>query len=182
MAIKTFTTGEVLTAADTNTYLANSGLTYISKTTLGTGTTNILGCFSSTYDFYRVMFTNLTQTSAGLAGLRFLAGSTASITEYYYGGAYRLFSGGGGDETGSNVTYFPINSTSTTVPSSCVIDIMNPFLAVRTTFTALKSNWDAGVYITGNHNVATSYSGLQVVIAAGGNLAGDCTIMGYRKA
>jgi hypothetical protein len=26
MAIKTFTTGEVLTAADTNTYLANSGL------------------------------------------------------------------------------------------------------------------------------------------------------------
>jgi hypothetical protein len=29
MAIKTFTTGEVLTAADTNTYLANSGLVYV---------------------------------------------------------------------------------------------------------------------------------------------------------
>jgi hypothetical protein len=28
MAIKTFTTGEVLTASDTNTYLANSGLVF----------------------------------------------------------------------------------------------------------------------------------------------------------
>ncbi len=29
MAVKTFTTGEVLTAADTNTYLNNGGLVYI---------------------------------------------------------------------------------------------------------------------------------------------------------
>ena len=32
MAIKTFTTGEVLTASDTNTYLANAGLVYITST------------------------------------------------------------------------------------------------------------------------------------------------------
>jgi len=31
MAIKTFTTGEVLTAADTNTYLTNSGFQYVSS-------------------------------------------------------------------------------------------------------------------------------------------------------
>jgi hypothetical protein len=29
MAIKTFTTGEVLTASDTNTYLANAGLVFV---------------------------------------------------------------------------------------------------------------------------------------------------------
>jgi len=182
MAIKTFTTGEVLTASDTNTYLANSGLVYISKTTLGTGTTDILGCFSSTYDFYRVIFTNITQTSAGLVGLRFLAGSTPSDTNYNYGGVYRLFTGTGGDETGSNFGYFPINSTSSTITSSCVIDIMNPFLSVRTTYTALKANYDAGVYLGGNHGVATSYSGLRVFVPVGGNIAGDCTIFGYRKA
>jgi hypothetical protein len=182
MAIKTFTTGEVLTASDTNTYLANSGLTYISKTTLGTGTTDILGCFSTTYDFYRVMFTNLTQTVAGQPGFKFLAGSTPSSTGYYYGGVYRLYTGGGADETGANTGYFPIASTSTTAPSSLVIDIMNPFLGVRTTYTGLKNNHDAGVYITGYHNVATSYTGLQISVITGGNLTGDCTIFGYRKA
>lgn len=182
MAIKTFTSGEVLTAADTNTYLNNGGLVYISKTTLGTGTTDILGCFTSTYDFYRVFFTNLTQTTAGQPGFRFLDNTTPSQTGYYWGGAYRLYAGGGGDETGANQTYFPIASTSTTVPSSCVIDIMNPAIAVRTTYTALKSNHDAGVFLNGYHNVATAYSGLRIFVAAGGNLTGDCTIMGYRKA
>ena len=31
MAIKTFTTGEVLTASDTNTYLNNGGLVFINQ-------------------------------------------------------------------------------------------------------------------------------------------------------
>ena len=31
MAIQTFTSGQILTAADTNTYLANSCLTYVSS-------------------------------------------------------------------------------------------------------------------------------------------------------
>jgi hypothetical protein len=35
MAIKTFTTGEVLTASDTNTYLANSGLVVMGATVTG---------------------------------------------------------------------------------------------------------------------------------------------------
>jgi hypothetical protein len=39
MAIKTFTTGEVLTASDTNTYLANSGLVYVKSQTIGSGVT-----------------------------------------------------------------------------------------------------------------------------------------------
>ena len=38
MAIKTFTTGEVLTAADTNTYLANSGLVYVASGTVAANT------------------------------------------------------------------------------------------------------------------------------------------------
>jgi hypothetical protein len=57
MAIKTFTSGEVLTSADTNTYLANSGLVYIAE---GSTSTSVLGLnfnnvFTSTYDNYRIM-------------------------------------------------------------------------------------------------------------------------------
>ena len=59
MAIKTFTTGELLTASDTNTYLANSGLVYVSSgTTAGTANTlAIATAFSSTYEHYLLHLT-----------------------------------------------------------------------------------------------------------------------------
>ena len=55
MAIKTFTTGEVLTASDTNTYLANSGLVYITSTAVSGSTVSVSNCFNSTYDWYKVV-------------------------------------------------------------------------------------------------------------------------------
>lgn len=52
MAIKTFTTGEVLTASDTNTYLANSGLVFVKSQTIGSAVTSVTvsDAFSATYD------------------------------------------------------------------------------------------------------------------------------------
>ena len=64
MAIKTFSTGEILTASDTNTYLANSGLVYVAKATLATNTTDLVGCFSSTYDNYRIVLDGLNPNSS----------------------------------------------------------------------------------------------------------------------
>jgi len=59
MAIKTFTTGEVLTASDTNTYLANSGLVFVtSGSTAGTANTlAIATSFTSTYEHYLLQLT-----------------------------------------------------------------------------------------------------------------------------
>ena len=68
MAIKTFTTGEVLTAADTNTYLANSGLVYITSVSLAGATAAspvaITSCFSSTYTNYRIVVSNFINSTA----------------------------------------------------------------------------------------------------------------------
>ena len=85
MAIKTFTTGEVLTASDTNTYLANAGLDYI---TAGTASAqnrlNIASCFSATYAAYRVVVTNLTHTTANNLIMRFSASGTDTAGASYY--------------------------------------------------------------------------------------------------
>ena len=57
MAIKTFTTGEVLTASDTNTYLANAGLVYIAATTASAQTTIAIdNCFTTTYAHYFITY------------------------------------------------------------------------------------------------------------------------------
>ena len=86
MAIKTFTSGEVLTAADTNTYLANSGLVYVSTTTLTASGQNIAGAFSSTYTNYRIVLNNIV-TSANNTLVAFRLGSSTARTEYIYGSA-----------------------------------------------------------------------------------------------
>jgi hypothetical protein len=71
MAIKTFTTGEVLTASDTNTYLANSGLVFVKSQAITSGSTVVVtDAFSSTYDNYRIVIDNGVATGNGAVGLQ----------------------------------------------------------------------------------------------------------------
>jgi LAS superfamily LD-carboxypeptidase LdcB len=90
MAIKTFTSGSVLTAADTNTYLANSGLVYIAE---GSTSTSVLGLnfnnvFTTTYDNYRIMIDYFKPvTAARFVALQLRVGGFDTATNYYY--AYR---------------------------------------------------------------------------------------------
>jgi hypothetical protein len=94
MAIKTFTSGEVLTSADTNTYLANSGLVYIAE---GSTSTSVLGLnfnnvFTSTYDNYRIMIDYFKPvTAARFVALQLRVGGADTATNYYYAqtGIYR---------------------------------------------------------------------------------------------
>lgn len=83
MAIKTFTTGEVLTASDTNTFLANAGLVYVAGGTFSNvGSFDMTG-FSSTYDFYQFQI-NVTRhtTNGSLTGVLY-QGATPRNTSYY---------------------------------------------------------------------------------------------------
>lgn len=73
MAIKTFTSGEVLTASDTNTYLANAGLVFIAESiiTAGSSTVTVSNCFSNTYRRYKIMIESKVSTGGGTQGLIF---------------------------------------------------------------------------------------------------------------
>ena len=76
MAVKTFSTGEVLTASDTNTYLANAGYNYISTTTFtAVATKQFTSAFSSTYTDYRAILT-LTASAGTNFYSRLLVGTT----------------------------------------------------------------------------------------------------------
>ena len=85
MAVKTFTTGEVLTAADTNTYLNNGGLVFIKQQTVGTtvASVTVSSAFSSTYENYRIIYTGGVASAIGD-----LAFSLGGITTGYYGGQF----------------------------------------------------------------------------------------------
>jgi len=182
MAIKTYTAWESPNVSDWNTYATNGGLEWISEYSIAGVTTNISNMFSSTYRNYRLVFSNLynTTTAAAYMLFSFTAGAgtnhycglkavdnTAAVTlNFQNGSAYWLAGLTGG--TVSNVS------------STLVVDIFNPQNAFETTFVA-QGDWNAGgQYAGGIVNTNTQYTDLQIVGLFGATLIGTLRWYGYR--
>jgi len=188
MSIKTFTTGEVLTAADTNSYLANSGLVYISTTSFsGSTVAQFQSCFTSTYTNYRAIV-SITSGAGNACYLRFLVGATvqtgnilsqvAGITfaTDAFGASHR------GDQYGLAPTIFP------TYPTAYGLDFYGPQISGYTSYNTTHYNvgisaTDTSLAFTGGRNIATTQiDGFELTTAGATNIAGTMTLYGYRKA
>ena len=179
MAVKTFTS-EVLTSADTNTYLANSGLVYVTSATIGSAVSSVTlnSCFNSTYDAYKIVIAG--GASSVDANLALKLG--ASTTGYYSAGALIVFS------TAASFFVCDNNAASWTQASfsiasnglSGAIDLVNPFLAKYTYFQSMVSGTAVAGQRTGVHQVATSYSSITITPSAGTLTGGTITVYGYR--
>lgn len=172
MAVKTFTTGETLTASDTNTYLNNGGLVYITSATASSGVTlGINSCFNSTYDNYKIIISGLAGASGAMGvSLKLRASGTPSSTGYYYTGflaqygvstlqyetqanAASFVTGAVGDINlygGAEVTLYGPNFARTTGLASQGIDPRTAGAGCR-------------IY-SGYHNVATAYDGFELIV------------------
>jgi hypothetical protein len=193
MAIKTFTVSSVLTAADTNTYLSNSGLVYITEASAGGSASflDVAGCFTSTYDNYKMFLTEARTATNSAIGFQFLNGATP-ITTTVYAFGYTGISSLGASTTGSNTgqTYgFLMNSNlSSETGNSGTWDIINPALARRKAVIGGSQILNAGMngfeYRTGatSMETATAYSGIRILSSGGYNLTCKIKIYGYRQA
>jgi hypothetical protein len=188
MAVKTFTTGEVLTAADTNTYLANAGLDYVKQVTVGSAvaSVDVTSCFSSTYDNYRVIYSNINPSTNNDLNLTLLATTTPSTTAYYRGFVYVSLSTGAVTGVGAaNTSSHLVSSvTSTSFRHAGSIDLFMPFLAqytgiAATSYIMRTDIASAGVF--GSHQVASSYDGIRLTPSSGTLTGGTITVYGYRK-
>lgn len=185
MAIKTFTSGEVLTAADTNTYLGNAGLVYVAQGTLNlTGVRqNVLGVFSSTYKNYRMVLNITTRSTSNRIQIHYLVGSTLVDTNYYQGGI-------GSDYSANTVLYFQRSNNddsfimdSSAGPANYSIDIMNPQLAVPTRHYGQTSSGGAAPYsyaFGGAQTSSQQMTGFQTYVNTG-TATLEYTIYGYRQ-
>ena len=186
MAIKTFTTGEVLTAADTNTYLANSGLVYISSTTIGSAvaTVTVTNAFSATYDAYRIIVNTTGSANAALYAT-LGNGGTFSATGYNSALIYVVCGVGGVNEAttlnGAQFTW--VGGGTASQAQIGQFDIYNPFLA-KYTKVNVGTYADNNAYGTmnGEHKVATSYADIKLFNGTGTLTGGTVTVYGYRKA
>ena len=179
MAIKTFTTGEVLTASDTNTYLANGGLVTVASGTATAGTLIIAGAFSSTYDSYRLVLNAIGNSGAEITA-QFRVGTSTSATGYNWG-LWGLL------ENGTVSNYAATNQTFLTTcygVGSFVCDIFAPYLAQETWYAGTQvMNVSGTVYlrqVAGRHTPTTSYDQLVIVVPSSTTVR--YSLMGYRKA
>jgi hypothetical protein len=184
MAIQTFTSGQILTAADTNTYLANSGLVYVSTTSITSSGQNIANAFSSTYTNYRIICTDFT-TSANNALVAFRLGSSTTRTEYAYGSVGMVISTGAiSNDNAAAGTYGMIGYTRAVSggTQNFAFDLMNPQIAGRKTWSC---SWNNGTYcgtVSGIDGLGSAQTDINFLVGSGTLTAGTVTIYGYRKA
>lgn len=187
MAIKTFTSGSVLTAADTNTYLTNAGWVYVNSGTFSASSSVVVSnVFTSTYDNYKIVLQNLLfDASNGSLSMRLTVGGTASTTGYYSGSQYITFA-----TTPSTATFGDSNSGSfggmfidNTTRSSAEWTFYNPAVAVITSQTYnTQANSNSMRLGAGYHSVTTAYDGFNLLPGSPRTVSGTWSVYGQRKA
>lgn len=185
MAIKTFTTGEVLTAADTNTYLANSGLVFVKQTSVGSGvsTVDVTSCFSSTYDNYVVAFNGITCTSSMSISFYLLSGSTPTSAGWY-GTEFYCATGGTtwtGQISANNGASAYCSAAASSAGFASILALQSPNLAQFSRFQ--YNNIDSSYMRNGfaYHSANTQYDGFRITPTSGSWTNGSITVYGYRK-
>jgi hypothetical protein len=187
MAEQTFTSGQILTAAQMTTLQTNTGLAYITKLAFTAATAaspaTIDGCFTATYNAYRIVVQSKYSVASD-TNLRFRlrsAGSTPSQTVWTQYTAYNTPAGAGLVYLANQSLGTIANSADTN--ATCSADIQDPFTARATcitsqsmalsTTTSIFSNIGCGL------NNTTSYDGFQIYTDAG-NITGTVYVYGYR--
>lgn len=190
MAVKTFTS-EQLTSADTNTYLANSGLVYTGQATAAAGSTilSLDNCFNSTYTNYVVVY-NISGYGAGPLYMRLRTGSgDDSAANYAWARNYFRWDGGTWGGTGSMAdtvwTVGYCGGSVTTIENN--VNIFNPNVAERTSYntnlveisTAITNSYN--MIANGQKQSITQFTGLSLIRSGALTFGGTVTVYGYRK-
>lgn len=156
------------------------GLVKITDSTFSAGSAvSVNGCFTSTYDNYRILISALFSTDESLRARLRLAGTDATGGTYTYqrviGSTTTVSTVGGSTETS-----FYLGDSSTTV-SAWSLDIFNPARAAATQHATLNFRTDRTCQtIVGSHTTATAYDGI-TFFPASGTMTGTIRIYGYRN-
>jgi hypothetical protein len=162
MTYPSFNSGDVLTATDMNavglwkigTYTATSG-----------GSIDIDSVFTSTYDNYRIIISDVRLTSISGIAMKLRSGGTSSATSYYnIRQGFDYSTGVAGAATTANGSEWNLALIVDAGNSAgCAIDIFNPFLAQKTTYASQggdsRTNGLGALSSSGLHNSASSYDG-----------------------
>lgn len=177
MGYPVFASGDVLTAADMNAV----GLWKIGDYNLTTTTNGFNSVFSSNYDHYKLVFSNITATAGTQVTMKMRASGTATSVNYYSALSYVQWNGTSTPQTVNNgAAWYLTYTTGSTGPGNGVMELLNPFKAsVRVSFGWTGMFWDAGTAGGGTNTNTTQFDGFEIIGTS--TLSGTISVYGYNK-
>lgn len=175
-----------VTKLSANTYgiAAKSGLVLITNATLSGSSVSVNGCFTSTFDAYRILVAadSLSTTAALFIRLR-ASGTDNTSANYSYAYYRHVISSGAlaNYSNGATETQFGVGEANSNQPYTVGIDIHNPSRTAKTTISWLGDS-DTSHYSGGGiTTVTTAYDGFTIYPSAG-TVTGSLRVYGYKNA
>jgi hypothetical protein len=162
------------------------GLEFITTGTLTTS--GIDGIFTSTYDNYRILLTNVTTSGGALLNFNYRTTANATdSTNTYYSAGRRFDNGTNYDFSQGANTYgtTALNCEASGGFGSMVMDIFSPRLTLRTISSINgmgQISQISTVQASTLYNATTSFAGIIFSSSAYTISGGTYTVYGYRKA
>lgn len=157
--------------------VGTSALVRVGGGSLSSTSTTFTSVFSSTYNNYKIILSDMTGSGTGYLAFRF--GTTSA--NYYYGAPIFQYTGATSQVSGSNVSFIRFMNNATTSGGGASIEVQNPNLAVKSNAQILAAWTDTGgyaQYTAGFLNDSTQYTSF-TILAESGNLTGTCDVYGY---
>jgi hypothetical protein len=186
MAVKTFTQGEVLTTADTNTYLTNGGLVYVTQSTFSAvSTASFNSCFTSSFDNYRIVG-NITATASNVLYFRVRSGGTdRTNADYAWCRSYVAANATTGAAGIYGASYMIAAVANTNGRQSFSLDVFGPNLSGFTNVAGQSTEMAAAMFylqqIGGISTATATFDGFSV-LPVSGTISGEIRVYGYRQA
>ena len=185
MAVKTFTS-TTLSASDTNTYLANSGLVYVKSQTIGTAVSSVTvsDAFSATYDSYQIVINGTLGSAAGAAmQFRCVTSGGADNASNWRGNAFYVQSGFAGGLTNDNTTssIFGYCGGFSTAAGGMSFIVQGPFTASNTNINFMMADNQYIRISASCLDNTTSYTSFKLTANSGTFTGGTITVYGFRK-
>jgi hypothetical protein len=167
------------------------GLELITTGALSGTSTNFQGCFSSTYENYRIEASKINMVNGGFFSYRFLNSTTVYTDGYYHSVmTNRDSTNASGSDVLAAASYGGLGynfGATTDGGFSMSIDLFNPFGTGRSFYTGASSSYYSATplfatsTLGGGINITNSFDGIQFFNANGNTIAGNVSIYGYRK-
>jgi hypothetical protein len=182
MAVKTFAVGELATSADVNTYLANSGLVYVSSGSFATAASVDITNISSTFVYYKLVFSAIGSATAGLQAVLY-NGGTARNSLYYAGVGYADYTNSVGGANSSNSTSYLWAGQVTTAYRAQTVMEFRMKASEQFTFTlqAFEANTFRSIHSAGFRNATDAFDRIRITPSGGANMTGEWRLYGYRE-
>jgi hypothetical protein len=169
----------------TPTSVAGSGVTLSGSAISFAAATagNVNGCFTTTYDVYRLLFRGSTSAAGGISSRLRVAGTDASGANY---NAQLVFgsSATAGASASVSGTSWPSIGDGSIAETVCQfsMDLFRPALAEQTSFNSHQGYVDLAAVASqvGRHTLTTAYDGI-TLFRASGTLTGTLRIYGLRN-